>query len=68
MQAQSKAIKPAALGTIGREHIDEWLQSLGIREAHFDYKAGPGLDDNGLPQVIEVAFAALADERQRRRR
>ena len=58
MQAQSKEIKPAALGTIGREHMRRWLAKWGTEEASFAYKQVQGFDDNGLPQIVEVAFAA----------
>jgi hypothetical protein len=62
MQAESKVIKPTALGTIGREHMRQRLASLnGVDPDSFDYKAVRGFDDDGLPQVVEVAFAARND-------
>ena len=62
MQAESKAIKPTALGVIGREHMRRSLAAWDTDEASFGYKAVPGFDDNGLPQIVEVAFAAYDED------
>jgi hypothetical protein len=59
MRAQSKEIKPVALGTIGREHMRRRLAMWDTEGASFGYKAVHGFDDSGLPQIVEVAFAAF---------
>lgn len=66
MKEQTKLVRPAALGTIGRSHVEQRFEQLGIRPGSFEYQKIASDDDNGLPQVTEVAFAALADEHQDR--
>ena len=68
MKAQAKPVPPRALGTIGRAHLAERFAQLGIREGSFEYNKVQSLTDgDGLPQVTEVAFAALEDESASRR-
>lgn len=67
MKAQAKPTTPKALGVIGRTHLAARFAELGIREGSFEYKKVSTLGDDGLPQVTEVAFAALADEEAERR-
>lgn len=62
MCEQAKPVRPRALGAIGRKHLAERFASLGIREGSFDYRKVEQLHDDGLPQVTEVAFAALKEE------
>src|SRR5262249_51739477 len=57
MQKQSRAIKPAALGIVGEDHLRNSLLQLDVAEDSFRYKKTAGVDDNGLPFVVEVAFA-----------
>ncbi len=66
MKAQAKPVMPRHLGAIGRQHIAARFEELGIREGSFEYQRIRSLDD-GLPQVTEIAFAALEDEEQERR-
>jgi Histidine kinase-, DNA gyrase B-, and HSP90-like ATPase len=67
MQAQARPASPKALGTIGRTHLARRFGALGIRDRSFEYNNVVSLGDDGLPQVTEVAFAALADEAAGRR-
>lgn len=67
MKAHSKPVGPRPLGSIGRAHLLERFEALGIRGRSFEYRRVATLGEDGLPQVTEVAFAALADEEQRRR-
>lgn len=67
MKYESKPAGPSALGTIGRTHLAARFDDLGIREGSFEYRKIAALGENGLPQVTEVAFAALADDTQDRR-
>jgi DNA topoisomerase VI subunit B len=59
MKAHTKPVKPQQLGVIGRDHLEHRFGALGIRDGSFDYKKVASLSDDGLPQVTEVAFAAL---------
>jgi DNA topoisomerase VI subunit B len=67
MKAQAGPVGPRMLGTIGRRHLAARFEQLGIREGSFEYKKVATLGDDGLPQVTEVAFGALADEERYRR-
>jgi DNA topoisomerase VI subunit B len=56
MQLQSKPVSPRLLGAIGEEHL---RASMGhILDGSFSYKKREGCDQDGLPQVTEVAFGA----------
>lgn len=57
MQAATTAVKPAALGIIGRQHLAERFQEIGSDSDTFKYRRILGHDDDGLPYVVEVAFA-----------
>jgi len=61
MKKHSRAIKPAALGVISEEHLRNSLLKLDVVDESFKYKKVAGVDDNGLPFVIEVAFAVKND-------
>ncbi len=65
MRSEAKPVTPKALGTIGRAHLAARFQDRGIREGSFEYRKVSSLGDDGLPQVTEVAFAALEDETDR---
>ncbi|MBA2361792.1 MAG: hypothetical protein H0V79_12840, partial [Actinobacteria bacterium] len=67
MKRQAKPVSPRLLGTIGRAHLAARFAELGIRDGSFEYKKVASLDDDGLPQVTEVAFAALQDRNAPRR-
>jgi hypothetical protein len=67
MQAEAKPVTPHGLGTIGRNHLAARFEQLGIHSGSFEYKKVASLGDDGLPQVTEVAFAALEDEGRGRR-
>jgi hypothetical protein len=67
MKVEAKPVSPKALGTIGRTHLAARFAELGIREGSYEYKKVARLGEDDLPQVTEVAFAALEDEEARRR-
>ncbi len=67
MKRQAKPITPKALGRIGREHLAARFAEIGIRDGSFEYKHVQSLGEDGLPQVTEVAFAALEHDTGRRR-
>lgn len=56
MKAQSKTVKPAALGMLGREHVAKRFDNLGCEMDTFAYRKVTGETD-GVPWVVETAFA-----------
>ena len=56
MRAESKPVKPAALGVIGREHLERRFGELGCEMKSFDYRKIVSEGTDGLPQVVEAAF------------
>ena len=62
IKRHSKPIKPAALGIIGEAHIRARLEQLGCEMETFQYKRVAEVDDDGLPMVVETAFAWRGDE------
>ncbi len=67
MKAQSKPVQPAALGLIGRDHLQARLGDIGIVLESFEYRKDLTLGADGLPQVTEIAFGALDDASVERR-
>jgi len=68
MQKQSKPVKPAALGVIGKDHIARRFQDLGCEMDSFEYGKVLEVDDEGLPTVIETAFGWRGEQCQDERR
>jgi DNA topoisomerase VI subunit B len=62
MKANSKPIKPAALGVIGKDHIETRFADLGCEMESFQYKKAMETDDDGLPVVVETAFGWRGEE------
>jgi DNA topoisomerase VI subunit B len=56
IKAQTRPVKPAALGVIGKRHLRERFAALGCEMESFEYRKVPGETD-GLPWVVETAFA-----------
>jgi DNA topoisomerase VI subunit B len=56
MQANSTLVKPEALGQIGREHFEVQFGENACEMDSFSYRRAAGIT-NGVPWVIEVAFA-----------
>jgi len=65
MRAESKPIKPQALGVIGQERLRAWFAAREIELATFEYRRTADVDANGLPFVCEIAFAWRSDRGQR---
>ena len=68
IKAQSKPVKPAALGIIGRDHIRARFQSLDCVMESFDYRKTAQTGSDGLPVVIETAFAWRGEKSDKPRR
>ena len=68
MKEGSRAPKPKDLGMIGRDHLLQRFVAAGAQADTFDYQVS-ALEHDGLPYVIEIAFAyapGLAEQRKRR--
>ncbi|WP_145376934.1 hypothetical protein [Symmachiella dynata] len=61
MQAHTKPVKPSRLGVIGKDHISERLKELGGDPEQITYDK-TAREEEGLPYVLEVAFAWLGDD------
>ena len=57
MQEQTKPVKPAFLGVIGQDHFKCRFEKLGCEMKSFDYRKIARESEEGLPYVIETAFA-----------
>jgi DNA topoisomerase VI subunit B len=57
MRRYSKPLQPTRLGLIGQDHLKSHFASLGASENTFKYQKRPFIDDDGLPVVLETAFA-----------
>lgn len=63
MRENSRPVKPQALGVIGKEHIlGQLVDAFDIDVDTFLYRRALGETIEGLPYVVEVAFAALNDD------
>jgi hypothetical protein len=66
MQRHSRPVKPADLGLIGKDHLAARFEAAGAAPESFQYRRTL-LEVDGLPQVIEAAFAFCPEgERERR--
>lgn len=61
-KTHSKPVKPAALGIIGHAHIRTRMEQVGCEMASFQYRKVAELDGDGLPTVVETAFAWRGDQ------
>lgn len=66
MKKNSKEVNPSALGVIGKDHLHQRFVESGCDEKTFHYKKLTDIDE-GVPVVVETAFALLADEEASRR-
>ena len=66
MRAHSKPVKPKLLGAIGRDHFEQRCRELGCEMDSFDYRKVEDDDDEGIPYLVETAFAWRGDARGRR--
>ena len=60
MKKHSKPVKPRALGVIGKDHLQRHFEDLDCELDSFEYRKIEGITD-GVPWVIEAAFAWCAD-------
>ena len=67
LKKHSKAVKPQALGVIGKTHLLTCLSGAGAHPDSVKYKHVLGVDDDGLPCVLETAFGYCPNGIDRRR-
>ena len=60
MQQAARPVKPDALGVLSEAHFRNTLKRYGATPDSVEYRRATG-DVNGLPYVLEVAFAVKAD-------
>jgi hypothetical protein len=65
MKTQSKSVKPADLGIIGKDHLTLRLQAMGCKPESFTYRLVKSEKD-GLPCLIECALGWNPDLDERR--
>src|SRR5262249_53995895 len=56
-KSTTKPLKPKDLGVIGKGHLAHCFAAAGADLETFNYKCTGCVDANGIPAVIEVAFA-----------
>jgi len=66
MQEHSKPVQPKRLGIIGEDHLKRYSESLGANNLKYHRKAF--IDNDGLPVVLEIAFATKPDAAESSRR
>jgi DNA topoisomerase VI subunit B len=66
MQEHSKPVQPKRLGIIGEDHLKRYFESLGANNLKYYRKAF--IDNDGLPVVLEIAFATKPDAGESSRR
>jgi DNA topoisomerase VI subunit B len=65
LQKHSRPVRPEALGVIGKDHLAARFGSIGCKMESFRYRKVTGETD-GVPWVIEAAFAWRPDAEERR--
>ena len=65
MKNASKPVKPVALGVIGKNHIETRFSDIGAEMETFEYRK-VAAEIDGLPVVVEAAFAWCPDGDERR--
>jgi DNA topoisomerase VI subunit B len=66
MRDYSKPVQPKRLGIIGEDHLKRYFESLGANNLKYHRKAF--IDNDGLPVVLEIAFATKPDAAESSRR
>ena len=66
MISHSKEVKPSVLGVIGKDHLEKRFIETGCDKKTFNYRKILDVDE-GIPVVVETAFALMEDENECRR-
>ena len=67
LQKLSNPVKPQDLGLIGKDHLLACFEGSGVNPQTFKYKKLEGIDDDGLPCVLETAFGHRPNGIEQRR-
>ncbi len=65
MKDNTKPVKPAALGIIGKDHFQRRFEATGCEMESFDYRKVTDTTD-GVPWVVETAFGWCPEAESRR--
>ena len=65
MKANSAPVKPAMLGSIGKEHFRKRFAAAGCEMETFDYRRVTQVEDD-VPWIVETAFGWCPDATERR--
>lgn len=65
MKANSKPVKPAMLGVIGKEHLKHCFEAASCEMESFDYRKVTDTTE-GVPWVVETAFGWCPEAESRR--
>jgi hypothetical protein len=65
MKASSPPVKPALIGSISKEHLQQRLAAAGCEMESFEYRRVMETEDD-IPWIIETAFAWCPQATQRR--
>ena len=68
MKEHSKPVKPSALGVIGKDNLTKKFEANGCDMKSFNYTKADGVDDEGLPFVVESAFGWFGEKAEKKRR
>lgn len=63
MKANAKPVKPKRLGVIGESHFRQRFEAMGCIPKSIRYRRA--MPKNGMPYVIETAFAKCDDDESR---
>ena len=61
MRAESRPVKPRALGALGEPHLTAWLEQAGAETVRYQ-KAADIDEDTGRPFLVEIAFGVRPDD------
>ena len=65
MKVNSKPVKPAALGVIGKDHFRRRFEIIDCEMESFEYRKVTDTSD-GVPWVVETAFGWVPEAEERR--
>jgi DNA topoisomerase VI subunit B len=66
MQDHTKPVKPTRLGPIGKDHIRQQVEAMGAKMESFKYTKVLLDEVDGVPWIIETAFAWCPESDRRR--
>ena len=66
MQGATKPVKPKLLGLIGKDHLARRMAADGAEMETFDYSRTFDVTHDGVPCVVEFAFAWCPEAKSRR--